>query len=68
MASAEAAMRKLASATSRLAKIDEQREKAMRDRDEALRAAHALGATYKSIREVTSMSPSTISKALNREA
>lgn len=57
-------MDKLVRAMKELAEVDRDRATVMRKRDAAVRAAVKAGHTYKSIREVTGMSPTTISKAL----
>jgi hypothetical protein len=67
MTELEAAMARLLAAQRAVDEADAQREAAMRKRDDALREASAAGATYVAIREATSMSPSTISKALRRQ-
>lgn len=60
-------MKKLVRAMQDLAAADRGREEVMRRRDEAVKAAIAAGHTYKSIRDVTGMSPTTISKAIGRD-
>ena len=57
-------MEQLVAAMRELESADRLRTKVMRKRDAAVRAAVKAGHTYKSIREVTGMSPTTISKAL----
>ena len=58
---------RLGDATSRLRDAEADREAAMRERDEALRALKADGATYADIHAVTGMSVPTITKALRRQ-
>lgn len=54
----------LAEASGVIASLDRDRTAAVAHRDAVLRAASKAGATYVRLREITGMSPNTISRAL----
>lgn len=64
VASLEALLKDLAEISDVLASLDHEREAAIKRRDATIRAAGKAGATYVIIREITGMSPTTISKTL----
>jgi hypothetical protein len=68
VANLDALLAELAEVSNVLASLDRDREAATKRRDEVIRAAQKAGATYVTIREITRMSPSTISKALRPSA
>lgn len=65
MASLDALLKDLAEVSDVLASLDRDREAALVRRDNVIRAASKAGATYVKIREITGMSPTTISKTIN---
>lgn len=50
----------------RLAKVEQERSALLRERDDALRAAKAAGATYQAIHAVTGLANASITTALRR--
>lgn len=66
MAEVDRALAQLKTAAKRLAKLDADRADAMRDRDEALRAAKEARATWAELQDASGLSPATITKALRR--
>ncbi|GAA4747612.1 hypothetical protein GCM10025783_19680 [Amnibacterium soli] len=64
MADLDALLKDLAEASDVIAALDRERAAAVARRDTVLRAASAAGATWVRMREITGMSPNTISKAL----
>lgn len=70
MSEVEAALQRLreihAQLPERLAKVEEERFALLRERDDALRAAKAAGATYQAIHAATGLANASITKALGR--
>jgi DNA-binding protein H-NS len=66
MAEVDRALAQLRKASKRLEQIDADRVTAMRERDEALRAAKDARATWQELGEAAGLSPATITKALRR--
>jgi hypothetical protein len=66
MAEVERALAQLKKTAKRLEQLDEQRAIAMRERDDALRAAKEARATWAELQEASALSPATITKALKR--
>jgi ribosomal protein S2 len=64
VADLDALLKDLAEASDVIASLDRERAAAVARRDAVLRAARAAGATWVRMREITGMSPNTISKAL----
>ena len=60
------AMEAAARAQAALEKIDARHLAALRERDEALRFAHAHGATVRQLAKVVELSPAAVSKAVRR--
>lgn len=65
MANLDALLKDLAEVSDVLASLDRDRDAALARRDATIRAASKAGATYVTIRDITGMSPTTISKAIN---
>ena len=57
---------RLRAVVARLEAIDRERESVMRERDRALVAAKAAGASWADMRADTGMNPTAVSKALKR--
>ncbi|RIX26482.1 hypothetical protein [Amnibacterium setariae] len=68
MANLDALLKDLAEASDVIASLDRDRAAAVARRDAVVREASKAGATWVKIREITGMSPTTISKALNGRA
>ncbi|GAA2750189.1 hypothetical protein [Amnibacterium kyonggiense] len=65
MADLDALLKELAEVTDVIASLDQDRDRAHARREGLIRKASRAGATYVKIREITGMSPTTISKAIN---
>lgn len=66
VADIDRALAQLRKAAKRLEQIDAERTVAMRERDDALRAAKAARATWAELQEAAGLSVATITKALKR--
>lgn len=66
MAEVDRALTQLRKAAKRLEQVDSERVVAMRERDEALRAAKDARATWAELQDAAGLSPATITKALKR--
>lgn len=66
MPGAERAIEQLLRKQAKLKRKEQDRDEAMRERDDALRAARAAGATNAEIIAATGMSSPTVTKALRR--
>lgn len=66
MANLDALLQDLTEAAGAIASIDRDRAAAVARRDAIVREASTAGATWVRIREITGMSPTTISKALRQ--
>jgi hypothetical protein len=66
VADLDAQLKDLTEASEVVAALDRDRAIAVAHRDAAVRAASGAGATWVRIREITGMSPNTISKALRQ--
>jgi len=66
VADLDALLKDLAKASEVVAALDRERAVAVARRDAAVRAASSAGAAWVRIREITGMSPNTISKALRQ--
>lgn len=66
MAQVDRALAQLRKTAKKLEQLDADRIAAMRERDEALRAAKEERATWAELQEASGLSPATITKALKR--
>jgi hypothetical protein len=66
MAEVDQALAQLRKAAKRLEKLDAERTTAMRERDDALRAAKDARATWAELQDAAGLSAATITKALKR--